>query len=202
MSFLAGFLGATVVGLAATGIARSLAGIRAAIARMTSPPNPALRKIPGADVSGIGTNPDLSPIRVLNQGCLTIIVNALLMTVILAGIGVLISLMPSDALPRNVPEQFWVGILYAGLLGVVLRTLFWNWGAILNAYNLMVNPPNPSLRSAEPPNLHHVAAKPSQSPQQVVLDGCLQIISRVLLQLVLLAILILSTLWVLRSLFG
>ena len=153
-------------------------------------------------MSGIGTNPDISPIKVLNRGCLTIIVNLLLMTVIVAGIGVLISLVPGDALPREVPEQFWVGILYAGLLGILLRTLSWNWGAILNVYNQMVNPPNTSLKSAEPPNHHYVAAKPPQSAQQVVTDGCLQIVARVLLQLVLAAILVFSTQWVLRYLFG
>jgi hypothetical protein len=202
MSFLAGFLGATLVGLAATGIARLLAGIQAAIAQMNSPPKPALHRIPGADMSGLGTNPDVSPIQVLNQGCLTIFVNLLLMTIIVAGVGMTISYIPRDALPREMPEQSWVGILYAGLLGILLRTLFWNWGVIVNLYNLMVNPPNPSLKSAEPPNHHYVAAKPPQSPQQVVAGGCLQIIARVILQLVLLAILIFSTQWVLHYLFG
>ncbi len=175
MSFLAGFLGATLVGLVATGIAGLLAGIQAAVVRMTSPPNPALGDIPGADVSGIGTDPDVSPIQVLNRGCWTIIVNLLLMIIIVAGIGAVISFIPKDALPRQIPEAFWVGILYAGLLGFLLRTLLWNWGEIVNLFNLMVTPPKPKLKSAEPPNGHTIAAAPPKSPQQVVVGGCFEI---------------------------
>lgn len=202
MSFLVGFLGATLVGFVATWINGLLAGIQAAIARMTSPPNPALGDIPRADVSGIGTNPDVSPIRVLSAGCSTIIVNLLLVILILAAMGAVIALVPIDVRPEQIPEEFWLGILYAGLLGFLMSTIFYNWGVIANLFNLMVNPPNPALRSAEPPNLNYVAAAPPQSPHQVVVGGCLEMILRIILQIVLVGILVFSTWEVLRFLFA
>jgi hypothetical protein len=202
MSFLAGFLGATFVGLAASAIGAVLANIQAALAGMASPPHPALRGIRRTDISGIVAEPDASPIQVLGAGCGTIIANLLLMIVILAGIGVLIALIPGDVLPQRLPEEFWVGVLYAGLLGILMNTLLWNWGTIVNLFNRMVNRPNPTLPPAEPPNLHHVGAAPPMSPQQVVFGGCFEIVLRVVLQVILLGTLVFSTWRVLRYLFG
>jgi len=202
MSFLVGFLGATFVGLLATWISGLLAGIQAAIARMTSPPNPALGDIPRTDVRGIGTNPDVPPVQVLSAGCSTIIVNLLLVILILAAIGAVIALVPRDVRPQQIPEDFWVGVLYAGLLGFLVSTILWNWGMIVNLYNLMVNPPNPTLPFADPPNLHYVGSAPPQSPQRVVVGGCLEIILRMILQAVVVGFLVVSTWWVLRYLSG
>ena len=202
MSFLTGLLGATLVGLVAGWIAGLLANVQAAAKRMNSPPKPALGDIPGADVSGIGTDPDVSPIQVLNQGCWTIVANLLVMVLIFTVVGTVIALLPKGARPQQIPEEFWVGILYAALLGIFIRTLFWNWGAIQNAHKLMVNPPKPKLKSAEPPNSHTIAAAPPKSPQEVVVGGCFEIMLRMILMGVLVGAFILATRGVITYLVG
>jgi hypothetical protein len=202
MGFFAGFVGATFVGLAASAIAGVLANIQAGLAGMTSSPQPALREVPRTDgISGIVAEPDASPIQVLIGGCSAIIANLLLMIAILASIGALIVLIPGDVLPRRLPEEFWVGVLYAGLLGILMNTILWNWGTIVNLFNRMVNHPNPTLPLTEPPNQHHVGAAPPQTPPQIVFGGCIEILLRAVLQAILLGTLAFSTWQVLRYLF-
>jgi hypothetical protein len=202
MSFLTGLLGATLVGLVANWIVALLANIQAAMKRINSPPKPALGSIPRANVSGITTDPDVSPIRVLNEGCGTIIMNLLMMIFTFAVIGTMIALLPRGARPQQIPEEFWVGVLYAGLLGILIGTILKNWRTIGNLYKLMVNPPKPKLKSAEPPNSHTIAAAPPKSPQQVVVGGCFEIMLRLIFMGGLVAALIFSTRWVIRYLTG
>lgn len=201
MNFLAGFVGAGIVGLIGTILAQALANIEAANKRMSSPPKPALRATEEENIKGIGTDPDQSPIQVLNAGCWTIVGNLLLVAIIFISIALIFTSIPEDALQQEIPEETLVGIFYAALLGALIRAILWNWGEIVNLYRRMINPPEPTLQSTEPPNSHHVAAKPPLSPQQVVVDGCFGIVVGMILQILLVGALLFSVGYMFRYLF-
>jgi hypothetical protein len=203
MTFFTGFLGATLVGVIADLFAESWKAIEAAQKRMYSPPNPALRSTAQTNIEGIGVNPEESPIQVLSNGCSTIILQLLLQLVILTIIAIFVWLMPGgDIVQQEVPEEFFVGIVFAAILGLLGSSIIRNWWIIANLYRKMVNPPNPSLSWEADPNDHHVAAKPGQSACDVVAGGCIEIIGRVILQILLIGLLGLTLLGMYRYLAG
>jgi hypothetical protein len=203
MTFFTGFLGATLVGVIAGLFAESWRAIEAAQKRMYSPPNPALRSTAQTNIKGIGVNPEESPIQVLSNGCSTIILRLLLQLVILTIIAIFVWLMPGgDIVQQEVPEEFFVGIVFAAILGLLGSSIIRNWWIITNLYEKMVNPPNPSLSWETDPNDHHVAAKPGQSACDVVAGGCIEIIGRVLWQILLIGLLGLTLLGMYRYLAG
>jgi hypothetical protein len=190
MTFLTGFVGATLVGLLSTFLVGSWATINRAVGRMNSPPHPALQPMPGGDIRGIGTDPAEAPIQVLNHSCLTILVQLILQIAVFFLIIFIIISLPGGTLQQEIPEETLYGIFFAAALGILTSAVWMNWTVIRSLYNRMVNPPAPSLPETDPPNSHHVAAGPPLSPQQVVVDGCLQIVPRVILQIVLLGLLV------------
>jgi hypothetical protein len=203
MTFFTGFLGATLVGVIAGLFAESWRAIEAAQKRMYSPPNPALRSTAQTNIKGIGVNPEESPIQVLSNGCSTIILRLLLQLVILTIIAIFVWLMPGgDIVQQEVPEEFFVGIVFAAILGLLGSSIIRNWWIITNLYEKMVNPPNPSLSWETDPNDHHVAAKPGQSAYEVVAGGCIEVIGRVILQILLIGLLGLTILGMYHYLAG
>ncbi len=203
MTFFTGFLSATLVGVIANLFAESWKAIGAAQKRMYSPPNPALRSTAQTDIRGIGVNPEEPPIQVLSHGCSTIILHLFLQLVILTIAAIIVWLMPGgDMVQQEVPGEFLGGIVCAAILGLLVLMIIRNWWAIANLYQKMVNPPNPSLSWETDPNDHHVAAKPGQSACDVVAGGCIKIIGRVILQILLIGLLGLTLLGMYRYLTG
>jgi hypothetical protein len=223
MTFSHGLLFATLLGLFGTFELWSLTGIFAAIKRMSSPPHPALKPklIPDEGYhSDIGTDPIKSPANIVVGGCLTIIGHLILQVVVLGGSIYFLS-SPQVSVQRLFPDpatgQCVVGAATAGVLGIVLRTLVWNWDAIGNLWGKMMNPPKPALPKAnpviavagaatatpsggtaavaavaispEPPNVHYVGATPPMSPIDVLGQGCLEIVARLILQVLLFGVL-------------
>jgi hypothetical protein len=119
--------------------------------------------------------------------------------------------------PDPATGQCVVGAMSVGVLGSVIRALVWNWDAIEKLYSRMVNPPKPSLPKATPvaagagaevvtpsgdaaaaaavmiapgpPNVHYVGATPTISPLDVLGQGCLEIVARLILQALLFGVL-------------
>jgi hypothetical protein len=194
VAFLIGFVGATLVGLLSTFLVGSWITINQALGRINSPPQPALRAIPGGNIRGIGTDPAEAPMQVLNQSCLTILVQLLLQIVVFVLIVVIIISLSSRTLQQELPLEALYGIFFAAALGILTSAIWGNWTAIRNSYNSMVNPPAPSLPGADSQNSHYVAARPPLSPRQVVVDGCFEIILRAILQIGLLGLLVFTIL--------
>jgi hypothetical protein len=183
MNLLAGFMVATLFGLVARVLGRSLATVQAEIARMTSPPHPAFRPTGRPRVMGIDTDPDVSPIQVLNRGCIRIIAHLLLQAIIWGGIILVLFLLPESVFPEEIPEDTLVGALFAVLLGLLVNALVWNWSVIVQLYRRMIEPPSPTLPYERPPNIHNVAAAPPLSPNQIVFGGCLEMVLRLILEI-------------------
>jgi hypothetical protein len=222
MTVLDGLLIATLFGVFGTFEVWSLSTILAAISRMSSPPHPTLRPTGEGNRRDIGTDPDVSPVNVVSHGCRTIITHLLLQGLVLGGLGTfLLSMQRASAqqlFPETGADNCAVGVVSAAVLGVVLRTMWWNWVVIGNLYHRMVRPPNPTLpkatsavavsstavtatpsggaaasatavASAGPPNTHNVGATPTISPLDVLGQGCLEIAGRLILQVFLLGVL-------------
>lgn len=232
MEFVLGFVGATLFGLLGTFFARSWITIDNAIKYVFSLPKPALRGIESTDLSGVGTDPNISPLRVVNRSCRQIVVQLLLQGVASVGVIVVIALIPVGVWEEEVPEGTLTGIFYAGVLGLLTRIIWWNWTNIRNLYLRIVKPPSPTVSPAsmivatsavaaaasasssapgrnamaataaaaaaavtvspKPPNAHYLAAKPPLSPCSVIANGCMEIVVRAILQVVLLALLAFS----------
>jgi hypothetical protein len=221
MTLLHGFLIATLFGIFASFELLSLTSIWAAIRRMSSPPHPVLKPTGVGNRRDIGTDPDESPVDVVNKGCRTIVVNLFLQAVVLGISGILLFSTPEASAQQWFPEigtgECVVGAVSAAVLGIVVRTMWWNWGMIINLYNRMVRPPNPALPRATPvaaaagaatetpsggvaavaavviapgpPNVHYVGATPTISPLDVLGQGCLEIVARLILQALLFGVL-------------
>jgi hypothetical protein len=187
MSFFVGFAGATAIGVIARRLGRSLAIIQAARATMTSPPDPILKPIQRTRVHGIYTDPDVSPIAVLNRGCARIAGQLLFQVVVWVGVVLVLWILPKDLFSEPIPEETWVGFLFAVLLGLLVNAIISNWKVIVQLFRRMIKPPNPTLPFERPPNKHTVAAAPPFSPQDVVVHGCLEIVLRMIVQVFLLA---------------
>jgi hypothetical protein len=186
MSFFVGFAGATLIGVIARILSRSLAIIQAEHTRMTSPPRPILKPIEPRRLHGINTDPDVSPITVLNRGCARIAGHLLFLVVFWAGIISVLFIFPRDVLSEPIPEDTGVGFLFAVFLGLLVNAIISNWQVILQLYRRMIKPPKPTLAFECPPNRHTVAATPPLSPQEVVVGGCLEIMLRMIVELLLL----------------
>ena len=224
MTLSHGFLIATLLGLFGTFELWSLTGIFAAFRRMSSPPHPAVapQRTNRGNRSDVGTDPNVSPVNVVSSGCLTIFMHLFLQALVLGGSMYFLS-SPEVSVQRLFPDpatgQCVVGAASAGVLGIVLRALVWNWDGIVNMYHKMVNPPRPSLPKAAvaasasskasakapsvgdvavstsvavtigPPNAHLVGATPMISPLDVLGQGCLEIVARLILQALLFGVL-------------
>jgi hypothetical protein len=221
MTLFDGFLIATLFGLFGTFELWSLTSIHAAMGRMSSPPHPGLRQTGVGNRNEISTDPDQSPVDVVGRGCRTIVMHLLLQTLVLGGLGIYLLSLPEASAQQLFPEtgtgECVVGGVSAAVLAIVLRTMVWNWGMIVNLYHRMVSPPNPALPRAtpvaaaagaatetpsggaaaaaavvispEPPNVHYVGARPAISPLDVIGQGCLEIAGRLVLQALLLGML-------------
>ncbi len=110
-----------------------------------------------------------------------------------------------------------VGGVSAAVLAIVLGTMVWNWRMIINLHHRMVSPPNPTLpraisevavtitaitatpsggvtasgtaAAAGPLNAHSLGARPAISPLDVIGQGCLEIVARLILQALLFGVL-------------
>lgn len=164
--FVFGVVFATLFGAFSTLINANWSASIAEYARMfTNPPRPRLK------AGQVGTDIEQSPLSVLGRGCLRIIVNAVLIG---SGMVALVMLIWGKSLVAT-DNPFWVGVLHTGMFGFLLRTVFRNWQMIRNAYNRIVNPPNPILPVFNPPNRHVVAANPAMPAFDVVVTSTLEI---------------------------
>ena len=202
MNFLAGFIVVNLFGILARILEHSFATIEAQLTRMGSPPHPILRPTGVPRVSGIGTRPDVSPIRVMIGGCSTIIVHLLLQAFLLGGFIVVLLILPENALPDEIPEDTWVGALFAVLIGVLVNAIYVNWLLIVQLFRRMVRPPDATCRSERRPNIHHLAATPPLSPPQVVFGGCFEIMARLIGEVFLVAALVFVIREMIRYLWG
>jgi hypothetical protein len=164
--FVFGVVFATLIGLFSNLINANRSASIAEYARMfTNPPHPRLK---GGQV---GADIEQSPLSVLGNGCLRIIVNAILIG---SGVVALVLLIWGKSLVVT-DNPFWVGVLHTGIFGFLLRAFFRNWQMIRNAYNRIVNPPNPTLPTFNPPNRHVVAANPAIPAFDVVVTSTTEI---------------------------
>jgi hypothetical protein len=154
MTLLSGFLIVTLFGGFGSFELWSLTSILAAFKRMSSPPHPALKGTGVGNRRDIGTDPDESPVNVVNKGCLTIVMHLFLQAAVLGGLGIYLSSLPEASSQQLFPDigtgECVVGAVSAGVLGVVLRAMVWNSRAIGNLYHRMVSPPDPTLPKATP----------------------------------------------------
>jgi hypothetical protein len=185
-AFLLGFGIAGITGWLANFYRLRLAAIFAFYGRMFAIPIPALRPVPNAGSSGISTNPDISPIEILRQGCLGIISQIIILAIVTVMVAFIGLSLDVDIFRSQFQLDFLVGIFYAPPFVLLLTRIQANWRAIRNLYNRMVNPPAPALNRDSPPNNFTVAARPTISAFAAVFDGLFEIAWRLILQMFLL----------------
>jgi hypothetical protein len=192
MDFLIGFVGMGGIGFIASMLVGAIGQIQAANKRMTSPPKPALSATPGTKTWAVNTDPNKSPVAVLNDGCLKIVLNLLLIVTLLLGTGFAIAVLGEHGLLPDITQDTLAGAFYAGLLGLLLGVMHLNWRQIGNLRKKMTNPPTPTFPFREKPNVHRTSAKPANSPQEVVFQGCFEIAMRLMFQVALVGALLFS----------
>jgi hypothetical protein len=190
-AFLIGFVAAGIIGILSTIILKSWNTIDKTSKQMFSnPPKPALKPSTDSNIKGIGTDPDQSPLKVLSNGCFTIIGHLLFqIAVVMFMTFLFIQFMSLPTTPETL-----TGILFAAIIGFILQQFRKNWKKISDLYKQITNPPNPILNMAGAPNNHYLAAKPSVPAFSVVTNGLLEIGLRLVWGVVLICFLCLS-LW-------
>lgn len=151
-------------------------------------PQPALRPMPASVNRGIGTEPTISPLQVLWDGCLTIIGQIIIQAMLVIVLGILIWFN----FRLDMTQDFLVGIFFALVIGFLLQQLRNNWLHIAGLWSMIVNPPNPVLNPANPPNNRYLAASPPFPAFTVVLNNLIEISWRLIWQLILVSLLIQS----------
>lgn len=198
--FCLGFLVAGGVGFLAYMVNRSWVIVQKTLKRMfVNPPKPVPLNLVGLgnqNFAGLVTDPNQSPVANLNSGCLTITGHVILGGLMGVGIAGVISLIFS--LPE-IPPGAWNGVVYAGLVGLVLQFVRYNWKKIGNLYGQMVNPPVSTTLDFEPPNQRVLGARPAAPAFTVVLDNSIEIVLRFFLIGVLIVGLIFLTYWLFSS---
>lgn len=189
-AFLIGFGIAGLIGWLAIFLLGSLGIITGSIAQMFAIPQPILRAIPGVNFSGIGARPGQSPLQILYQGCLAIVTQIfLVILVIIILVFIWLNVGIGIFLQQRFLQDTVVGFFFAFPVALLLRWIRNNWAQIVNLYNRIINPPNPTLNHVAPPNHHVVAAQPTISAFYIVLNGIIEIGWRLILQIALLILL-------------
>lgn len=187
--FFYGFGVAGVVGWLSGRIVSSWNAVGANVFRMFSLiPQPALRPIPGAAPRGIGTDPSVSPIQILRDGCLSIIGYVITQIVLIISLGIVIWFNSR----LEITQEFLVGILFAMIIGFLLNQIRINWAYIVTLWNLIINPPIPGLSLATQPNNRTLTARPQFPAFTVVFDSIMEISWRLVWHLILLFLLLQS----------
>lgn len=150
-------------------------------------PNPALKPIMESDYKSIGTVPEQSPLQVLIQGCLKLIGQLLVQAILLVSLGLVVLFTTQ----QTITADFFLGNIFAAIFTFLLGAILTNWKKISNLYKIIFNPPSPSLNKATSPNNHYVAAKPAISVYDAVVGGSIEIIGRLIWELVLIGALFL-----------
>lgn len=170
--FWAGFLVAGLIGVLGDIVSRNWNNIQRTQRLMfTVPPKPVTKNLGGATykrIWGIGTDPDQSPLAVLNRGCLSIMGNGIFSGLIMGVMGVIIGwvfLLP------EIPPDAWNGVMFAAVVGIFLRRFRYHWKQITNLYAQIVNPPVPITRDFDPPNGMVLAAKPDAPAFTIVIKN-------------------------------
>lgn len=188
-AFVLGFLFAGLVG-ALSGLIWRGWGIIELWRRLmfTIPPQPALRPIARSPNRTVGADPQLSPLQVLGTGCMTIFGQLMFQIILMGSILLLIQAVFFQVV---VTQEFLTGILFAAAAGFLLQYIRLNWLIIAGLYSRIINPPQPILRPITPPNDHHPAARPAEPAFAVVFYGSIEILGRLILEVVLIFLLIL-----------
>lgn len=145
-------------------------------------PQPVLRHIPHSNISGVGTEPDESPLQVLLNGCREVFLQILMQIILFTALGMLIWYN----LQQELSDSFLVGIIFALVFGILWQQISNNWAIILALYRAIVNSPKPTLKRANPPNQHYVAAWPPFPACSVVVNNSIEIGVRFVWHLILL----------------
>lgn len=177
--FLTGFVLAGMVGFLSTQFLKSWTNIDKTHKQMfVYPPVPVPKKLAGGGDWGLGTRPDKSPLSVLFSGCLGIFINLLFSAVwLVVMLGVFFWLSSLS----EIPPRSWVGVMYAGIVGVIGNGMRKNWKKMGNLYKRIINPPNPALTYPEPPNSFLIGANPALPAFSVVVNSGIELVGRALL---------------------
>jgi hypothetical protein len=81
-------------------------------------------------------------------------------------------------------QAFFLSCLTAGFIGLLATLLLGSWARVDKIYKRMfVIPPKPDLKSLKDTRSKGIGTNPDQSPITVLTQGCLTIVSQVLLQI-------------------
>ncbi|MEW5960542.1 MAG: hypothetical protein AB1801_22695, partial [Chloroflexota bacterium] len=117
-----------------------------------------------------------SPLQILFDGCLNIIVQSLIQIVLISAMGAIIWF----GVPSELPSAFMVGLFLAAFIGFLGQGITSNFKKISNLRKTIAGSPAAILKKAEG-NSHYVAAKPPRPAFDIVLNDSIEIIWRFLL---------------------
>ena len=181
--FFLGFLLAGLIGWISTLFSKSLTTATKARKQMfDAVPKPVLKNIPNANsLKGIDAEPGQSPLQAITDGCTTIIIQLMVQIILLLFLGILFWFFWSSEMPQGI----FGGVVFAAIMGFLLQNIRKNWKEILRLQKQISQPFTPNLKFTEPPNQHHVAAAPVFPAFTIVFNGFVEIIWRIVWQLVL-----------------